>query len=290
MNLQISDGIVELVLNSESKLIVTEKGASINDGSWHHVIATMPSKNCYMSDIVIYIDGIERWTTFIGHDSIVNFPRGGMLALGGFGYGGTSKGKGAIVERKGFRSGSSFIGAMDDVHVYTRSILSQEAQQLAGITVRPPPQPLTENPSSGPTISRSENPSSGPTISRSEDPSSEPTMSPSIESPTVSLSKPTSFFPSTYSPTLFRNLSSEPTKFQHLSTSIYTLIPTSNQFTPQPPTPSHNRSSTLKPSIQYFNQQTDFKEIETINTSSRSTSIQRYSCLLISIHVYFYIL
>ena len=241
MNLRHRNGIVELVFNPGHKLMVSDDTPRINDGKWHHIIATMPSNKCSMADIDIYVDGIQRLTTFVGSDSIVDFPRGGMLAIGGFGYGGTSKGTESIIEREGFRAGGSFIGAMDDVLIYTRTIEPEEAQQLAGLTLHPSTQPSSE-PSAMPTLRPSYLPSNQWTSHPSSHPSSPlPTDLPTIfrdvsEEPTKSLDSQS---PSTVSPTLLQTFSQEPTKSQHAQDSITTNIhaPTSR------PSIQNNQSS-----------------------------------------------
>jgi hypothetical protein len=134
MNLRLQEGTIEMVYSETQKIrgVGVIGGRLLNDGSWHHVAISMPDDNCFLSEIFLYVDGEQATTKIVGSDTTVYLPRGGQLALGGFGYGGTA----VLVtapDRKGFRDGINFLGEMDDVMVWSRTLERSEIQNMAKV-------------------------------------------------------------------------------------------------------------------------------------------------------------
>lgn len=126
MNLRVRNGLPELVFSSSQKL---KSGESFNDGHWHHIAVTMPSSGCLLSAVEIWVDGEELPTVLVGSDTIVELPNGGMVSLGGFGYG--NVGRESPIERIGFRDEMPFDGTLDEVLVWSRSLSAEEIRKLA---------------------------------------------------------------------------------------------------------------------------------------------------------------
>jgi len=126
MNLRVRNGLPELVFSSSQKLKSSE---SFNDGHWHHIAVTMPSPGCLLSTVKVWVDGEELETVLIGSDTNVELPNGGMVSLGGFGYG--NVGKESAIERTGFRDGLPFEGNLDEVLIWSRSLSAEEIRKLA---------------------------------------------------------------------------------------------------------------------------------------------------------------
>ena len=79
----------------------------------------------------MYIDGEEIATTVDGKNEILAFPNGGVISLGGFGYGRTSSGD--IVRRDnrdGFLNGDNYVGLMDEVKIFARALSKEEVISL----------------------------------------------------------------------------------------------------------------------------------------------------------------
>ena len=127
MNLMLNNGIPELNYSETQKISVSIN--RLNDDIWHHIAVSVPKKDCLLSKIEFYVDGQRRETSLTGSDSNISLPNGGLLALGGLGYGGLgSKEKSS---RKGFQIGEPFVGEMDEVSVWARDLKMSEISQLA---------------------------------------------------------------------------------------------------------------------------------------------------------------
>ena len=135
MNLRLSDGRPEVCYSSTQKVVLADDEKYLNDGLWHHLAVSFPEQDCLVSEIKFYVDGVDTSTVLVGSDDIIHFPNGGVLSVGGFGHGRTSKN--AVMndhEREGFETGQYFTGVMDDVFVWSRSISYDEVRRL----VNPP--------------------------------------------------------------------------------------------------------------------------------------------------------
>ncbi len=126
MNLRLRNGIPELSYSSTQQ--IRAQSGRVNDGLWHHLGVVMPSDDCLLSDIILYVDGFAASNELIGDDEIVNFPNGGVISIAGFGYGSWASDE---VKREGFKGGARFAGDIDDVYVWAKSLKVEEMKQLA---------------------------------------------------------------------------------------------------------------------------------------------------------------
>jgi hypothetical protein len=127
MNLMLNNGIPELSYSESQKLSVMSD--RLNDGEWHHLAVSVPKKDCLLADIEFYVGGEQKSTSLMGADSTISFPSGGVLALGGLGYG--ELGAKLKRSRKGFQIGSPYVGEIDDVFVWARDLNISEVDRLA---------------------------------------------------------------------------------------------------------------------------------------------------------------
>jgi len=83
--LTLEKGTPKLYINDKSVLTPT-KSQKLNDGSWHDVAVSMPSKSCNLSEVVMYVDGDIIETSIPQHDDHIFFMTSGQMSIGGFGY------------------------------------------------------------------------------------------------------------------------------------------------------------------------------------------------------------
>ena len=235
LNLRLRNGVIELCYSQNQKLYSKNDrtGKNLNDGIWHHIAMSMPHKDCFLSEVLVYVDGNQIETTLAGVDQPVDYPNGGVLAIGGFGYGG-SKAKHDLFIRDVFRKGDPFLGMIDDVIIWARTLSSIEIEEIVnrGHSEVPSAFPSTE-PSSNPTMI----PSQSPSVTHSDIPSTSPSTKPSFfPSFTPTTSTPTTSNPTTSSPT-----TSKPT---HSPSYIPSLFPS---FTPSTSSPTTSTPTTSNP-------------------------------------------
>lgn len=99
---------------SPTHIVVPEERYKLNDGKWHHIAVSMPSKSCLLSDIVMYVDGNVIETT-TDKDNHIFFTTTGRLSIGGFGYSHES-------HERIFPFLSPFIGKVDEFYMWGRTI------------------------------------------------------------------------------------------------------------------------------------------------------------------------
>ncbi len=128
LNLRLRDGIPEVVYSASQKLVANKDG-SYNNGAWHSLIVTMPFDGCKMSEMRMFIDGLKLTTSMIGVDSQIDLPNGGMMSVGGVGYGGIGN-EGNFL-RNGFMQGLNFEGTFDEVMVFARSLDENEITTIS---------------------------------------------------------------------------------------------------------------------------------------------------------------
>lgn len=109
-----SDGVPNLYTSSKKILVPSNFNKGLSDGNWHHIAVSMPRKNCYLSEVVMYIDGKEV-TTSVSVDENIFHVTSGRLSLGGFGYT-------ADKYEDEFPHLKPFIGILDDFQLWSRSI------------------------------------------------------------------------------------------------------------------------------------------------------------------------
>jgi len=83
--LTLENGTPKLYTNDKSVLIPT-KSQNLNDGRWHTIAVSMPSKSCTLSEVVMYIDGDIIDTSIPQHNRHIFFVTSGRMSIGGFGY------------------------------------------------------------------------------------------------------------------------------------------------------------------------------------------------------------
>lgn len=132
MNFRLRNGRPEVIVGPKQRLRPKEYHTTrLNDDQWHHVVVTNPADDILLSEIKLYIDGEEIATKVDGKDLPVSFPNGGVISLGGFGYGRTSSGD--IVRRdnrQGFLTGDDYVGLLDEVKVWARALSKDEVSSL----------------------------------------------------------------------------------------------------------------------------------------------------------------
>lgn len=100
--------------------LIGANGVRLNYGYWHHIAMTMPRENCFLSQIYLYVDGKKVDTHIHGQDNEIHLTNSGVLALGGYGH--------AENVQTGF---FPFLGKIDEVYVWTRSLSSKEVEHLS---------------------------------------------------------------------------------------------------------------------------------------------------------------
>lgn len=101
-------------------------------GEWHHLALTMPKKSCLMSEFQLYVDGSIVDTVFVGNikqgKNHVFFTTSGQMNFAGFGYAGSKM-------RDGFPTKGPFIGELDDIGVWARSLSGVDVQQIMSVGI-----------------------------------------------------------------------------------------------------------------------------------------------------------
>lgn len=110
-NLNLNNGAPEVMISNNQWL--TAEGPALNDGQWHHLAVSMPSDDCLLSEVEIYVDGKPAKTRVSGADKELFFNQAVRLGIGGLNY-----------SHKAFDQlpVKPFVGAMDDVSIWTRSL------------------------------------------------------------------------------------------------------------------------------------------------------------------------
>jgi hypothetical protein len=119
LNLNLNDGIPEVMVSPQQRL--TAETARLNDGQWHHLAAVMPNDGCLLSEVRLYVDGKAAKTRLAGADRKLRFNQAVRLGFGGLNY--SNKGFDALPVE-------SFVGAMDEISIWTRPLDAAEIQAL----------------------------------------------------------------------------------------------------------------------------------------------------------------
>lgn len=109
--LTLKNGSPRLHFNKKT-LIEPKTALSLDEGSWHNIIITMPSKSCLYSQMKIIVDGEEVPTVLQGQDKHIFFTTSGLISLGGWGYSNEDFGD------KVFDNLINFSGEMSDFRVW----------------------------------------------------------------------------------------------------------------------------------------------------------------------------
>ena len=115
--LTLNDGVPNLYTSSKKKVFAVDSRA-INDGTWHHIAVTMPKKSCFLSEVILYVDG-NQVTTNVEADDHVFHVTSGRMSLGGFGYS-------SSYYEEIFPQTKQYVGLMDDFKLWSRTIQNSD--------------------------------------------------------------------------------------------------------------------------------------------------------------------
>jgi len=120
LNLNLNAGIPEVMVAEGQRLVA--ESARLNDGKWHHIAVVMPRDNCLFSAVRVHVDGKGVSTHVVGADRELRFNQAVRMSFGGLGY-----------SRDAFDAlpVKPFIGAMDELSVWARSLRADEVVALA---------------------------------------------------------------------------------------------------------------------------------------------------------------
>lgn len=114
-NLDLNDGVPEVMVAWNRTLVADS--AKLNDGKWHHIAAVVPKEDSMLSEVRIHVDGKPVSGHLSGEDEQIHIGQAIRFSFGGMGY-----------SRKEFDKlpVKPFVGAMDDVSLWTRSLTDEE--------------------------------------------------------------------------------------------------------------------------------------------------------------------
>ncbi len=95
----------------KQKYLTTAEDYNLNDGQWHHIAISMPSKSCLNSEVEMILNGKAVETVWSGTDDYVFFTTSGKVSLGGWGYSNPK------FDAK-YPTMNNFVGMMDGFRVY----------------------------------------------------------------------------------------------------------------------------------------------------------------------------
>lgn len=178
--LTLNEGTPNFYIN-QGTFAAPVEALALNDGDWHNIIISMPSKSCLLSEVLMYVDGRRIHTQISGNDDNIFYTTSGHLSLGGWGYSSDEFGQNI------FDYISNFNGEMDDFQVWHDRVLRPPTPETDYPTLSPslrPTKKQTNTPTSSPTTkSPSQLPTKFPTRSPSKSPTPPPTQHPT-EHPT----------------------------------------------------------------------------------------------------------
>ena len=127
LNLHLSNGQPELQMAENARLIA--KVQKLNDGKWHHIAASMPKKDCKLSEVQFYVDGQGVESEVIGQDSRISVSMASKVTIGGLGHGnGKTPFSRLIHVQQGIKP---FVGSLDEVSVWARGLTATEVAKMA---------------------------------------------------------------------------------------------------------------------------------------------------------------
>ena len=99
--------------------MTTTADYNLNDGEYHHIAISMPSKSCLNSDVKMFVNGKLVRTSWNGKNENVFFVTSGKLSLGGFGY--SNNNYDSVFPDK-----RNFAGTMDNFIVWGNTPMTQQ--------------------------------------------------------------------------------------------------------------------------------------------------------------------
>jgi len=112
--LTLKKGTPNLYISPTAILEPVKRKLNLNDGNWHHIAVSMPTKSCKLSDVIMYVDGKVIETTTETETNIF-FTTTGRLSIGGFGYS-------HISHEDIFPHLSPYVGKLDEFYMWGRAI------------------------------------------------------------------------------------------------------------------------------------------------------------------------
>jgi hypothetical protein len=122
-NLNLNNGVPEVMISDTQWL--SARDCQLNDGRWHHLAVSMPSNGCLLSEVEIHVDGMLVKTSVSGPDESLYFNQAVRLGIGGLNY--SNPGFDALPVKP-------FVGELDDIIIWGRSLSSDEIQSLTALT------------------------------------------------------------------------------------------------------------------------------------------------------------
>ncbi len=123
--LTLKDGNPTLYLDRR-KYLTTKGDFHLDDGIWHSIAISMPSKSCLSSEIEIYVNGLKVETVYAGKNDHVFFTTSGKLSLGGWGYSNHNY-------ESQYPEVSPFNGMMDNFFLWAGSSMDSEMLRKANL-------------------------------------------------------------------------------------------------------------------------------------------------------------
>jgi hypothetical protein len=109
--LTINDGMPKLRF-SKTKALTTKLEKGLNDGVWHQISVSMPSKSCRGSDVIIRVNGQIVDTVWSGKNGPIFYNTSGRLSLGSWGYSSDKF-------ESNYPAVSNFLGKMDSFFLWS---------------------------------------------------------------------------------------------------------------------------------------------------------------------------
>jgi len=140
LTLTLDHGVLALYIQPTLKLETASFAGSLADGKWHHIAVSMPTKNCLLSEVEIFVDGeAVNTASRNGRDQRIFQLTDGNMGIGGFGY--TS---GAY--DRAYPDMKPFKGMIDDFSLWARPLVQED-------TASPTGRPTTVSPNATPSAS-----------------------------------------------------------------------------------------------------------------------------------------
>jgi len=106
-------------------MLIPKDNYNLNDGQWHHIAVSMPTRSCKLSKVVMYVDGKVINTAAPENDRHIFFSSVGNVNIGGFGYS-------HVKYETIFPMWSHFVGRMDDFRMWARALNYDDVSAIIG--------------------------------------------------------------------------------------------------------------------------------------------------------------
>eukprot|EP00559_Dactyliosolen_fragilissimus_P009826 CAMPEP_0184854838 /NCGR_PEP_ID=MMETSP0580-20130426/220_1 /TAXON_ID=1118495 /ORGANISM="Dactyliosolen fragilissimus" /LENGTH=748 /DNA_ID=CAMNT_0027349183 /DNA_START=20 /DNA_END=2266 /DNA_ORIENTATION=+ len=119
------NGRPAVLFDAETTLTTTRVPQICETGTWNHIAVTMPRKSCTISEVQIYINGEQVDTLIDQKDRNIYFNTRGRVSIGGWGH------AGEFFSTMGYKD---YIGLMEEVRVYARTLTKKDIDESMGVT------------------------------------------------------------------------------------------------------------------------------------------------------------